>query len=67
MSTETKVTITAELTDREAWHLAQMIKRASRDDFARLSDPTDREEPVHMESACRKIWQALGKEGYNPR
>ena len=66
------VTLRAELTAQEAWHLAQFIKRLRFDQYLELTNGgysrQDREEQAYtMRAATDKIRQALSTAGYAPR
>ena len=61
------VTITAELSDAEAWYFAQFLKRSSHDTFVRHSDPTNKQEPEFMIDAATKLQRAFAEAGYAPR
>jgi hypothetical protein len=59
------VTITVELTDKEAWDLAQFYKRSS---FGHYRDcACDDEEAYRMIHAMGKVSEALREKGYAPR
>jgi hypothetical protein len=62
--TKTKITLD-DLTEDEAWALAQMCKRTIWDDFTRLS--ADLSERVDMDSATIKLRRALAEAGFDPR
>jgi hypothetical protein len=54
-----------DLTDDEAYALAQMAKRMIWDDFKRLS--SGRAERDEMDSATIKLRRALAEAGFDPR
>jgi hypothetical protein len=54
-----------ELTDDEAWALAQMAKRMIWHDFARLS--ANEAEREAMDNATIKLRRALAEAGFDPR
>lgn len=65
MDTSQTVTISAELTDKQAYALGEFIKRSTFDDFRRraLSD-----DDAHvMLDALAQIRKALAQSGYEPR
>jgi hypothetical protein len=62
--TKTKINLD-ELTDDEAWALAQMCKRMIWDDFDRLS--ANESERENMDSATIKLRRALADAGFHPR
>ena len=62
--TKSKITLD-DLTDDEAWALAQMTKRMIWDDFHRLS--SGRAERDDMGSATIKLRRALAEAGFDPR
>lgn len=57
--------VTVELTDPQAWALAQLVKRFGFDDAERLS--VDRNEASVMIDAVVRLQQALDEAGYSPR
>lgn len=59
------VTITAELTDAEAWAFAQFLKRAGWSDYK--ANAVDDDEARVMLEAGEKLRRALGEAGYAPR
>ena len=60
------VKIEVNLTEDEAWELAQFIKRTTWEDFLRRSAPGDiRAE--RMRDGCDKLQVALAGAGINPR
>ncbi len=61
------VAVNLELTEDQAWALAQFVKRAHFGTCERLSDPTDKEEPQLMMNALLVIQRALRESGYAPR
>jgi hypothetical protein len=62
----TKVKIILDdLTDDEAWALAQLCKRLLWDDFKRLS--ANKSEHQDMDSATHKLRRALAEAGIEPR
>jgi hypothetical protein len=64
MTTKT-VTITVELTDVEAWELAQFMKRVGWTEWR--NNATSNDEAYLMRDGCEKIARALRDAGYNPR
>ena len=61
------VTITATLTDAEAWEFAQFLKRVTRSEYKALCEPYNETGPDLMQSAGDKIQKALAEAGYTPR
>lgn len=59
------VTITAELTDAEAWAFAQLLKRVGLSDY--MVNAVDADEARVMQQAGEKLRRALGEAGYAPR
>jgi hypothetical protein len=59
------VTIHIELTDAEAWQLAQFCKRVTFDDIRRRAASDD--ETYLMIWALDKVRKQLGEKGYAPR
>jgi hypothetical protein len=59
------VTITATLTDAQAWAFAQFLKRVGLDDYKGLS--VDVDEAYTMLDAGEKLRTALADAGYAPR
>lgn len=65
-STPTKpLRLTVELTDAEAWHLAQFLKRAGFSDFR--TNAQDDDEAYAMRDAADRVRVALAEAGYAPR
>lgn len=54
-----------ELTDQEAWDLAQFCKRLSFSDFEGCS--VDENEAYRMRDAQDRVFEALRRHGYSPR
>jgi hypothetical protein len=54
-----------ELTDAQAWHLAQFLKRMGVSDFR--SKATDDAEAYAMQDAANQVADALREAGYSPR
>ena len=66
MTTTAKpVTLAFELTDAEAWNLAQFLKRVGFSDFR--SNAVDDQEAYAMRDAADKVRTALAEAGYAPR
>jgi cytochrome c len=59
------ITIQAQLTDQEAWDLAQFIKRSTFDTYRNCA--VDQEEAYRMLSAAARVQAALREAGYAPR
>jgi hypothetical protein len=64
MSDETK-TIPMELTDSQAYALAQFFKRVTFDDFRKRALNDD--DAYEMQHAAMRAGEALAKAGYEPR
>jgi hypothetical protein len=54
-----------ELTDAQAWHLAQFLKRIGFSDFR--SKAPDDPEAYAMQDAANQVADALREAGYSPR
>jgi hypothetical protein len=54
-----------ELTDTQAWHLAQFLKRLGVSDFR--SKATDDAEAYAMQDAANRVADVLREAGYSPR
>ena len=65
--TETAKTVrlVVELTDAQAWHLAQFLKRVGFADFR--SNAQDNDEAYAMRDAADQVRVALADAGYAPR
>lgn len=59
------ITLDIELTDGEAWSIAQFFKRAGFTDFRRNAQ--DEDEAYAMRDAANRIREALARAGYSPR
>jgi len=59
------ITITVTLSDGEAWHYAQFLKRACFRDYEQRAASED--EASTMVAAGEKIREALREKGYAPR
>ncbi len=59
------ILLDVELTDEEAWSLAQFFKRAAFSDFLRNSQ--DETEAYAMRDAANRVRDALAMAGYSPR
>lgn len=59
------VTLTVELTDAEAWNLAQFLKRVGFSDFR--TNAQDDQEAYAMRDAADRVRVALADVGYAPR
>ena len=59
------VTLALELTDAQAWNLAQFLKRLSYDTVS--SHAASDDDPDEMRAALRHIRQTLAAAGYSPR
>jgi len=59
------VSITVNLTDFDAWHLAQWLKRVCFSDFRH--NAVDEDEAYAMRDAAERVQTALAKAGYAPR
>ena len=62
---EQAVTITVDLTDAEAWELAQFLKRVGWTEWRGLSRSDD--EAYLKRDGCEKVQRALAQAGYAPR
>lgn len=65
MSDEKTVTLAVELTDAQAWHLAQFLKRVGFSEF--LSNAENEDEAYVMRDAAARVREALTDAGYAPR
>ena len=65
MSDEKTVTLAVELTDAQAWHLAQFLKRVSFTEFR--SNAQDDDEAYARRDAAACVRDALTDAGYAPR
>ena len=65
MKTEKAVTITVELTDTEAWELAQFLKRVGWSEWR--NNATSDDEAYLMRDGCEKVQRALAQVGFAPR
>jgi hypothetical protein len=61
------IKITVELDQREAWVLAQFLKRVSYTTCERHADPHNKDEPYEMIHALEKVRGALRDQGIAPR
>ena len=59
------VSLTVELTDAEAWNLAQFLKRVGFSDFR--TNAQDDQEAYAMRDAADRVRVALAEVGYAPR
>jgi hypothetical protein len=59
------ITISVELTDLEAWNLAQFLKRVGFSDFRKNAQ--DEDEAYAMQQAAARVRTALAQAGYEPR
>ena len=59
------ITISAELTDSQAYALAQFFKRVTFDDFRKRALNDD--DAYQMQQAVMLVREALAKAGYEPR
>jgi hypothetical protein len=59
------VSITVHLTDFNAWHLAQWLKRVSFSEFRQ--NAVDADEAYAMRDAAERVRSALANAGYAPR
>lgn len=59
------VSLTIELTDDEAWNLAQFLKRVGFSDFR--NNALDDTEAYAMKAAAERVQMALASAGYSPR
>lgn len=59
------VSLDVELTNEEAWNLAQFFKRAGLSDFRRNSQ--NEAEAYAMRDAANRVRDALARAGYSPR
>ena len=60
-----EITITATLTDEQAWNLAQFLKRVCFSDFR--NNAQDDDEAYSMIDAAERVRRALADAGYDPR
>jgi hypothetical protein len=60
------IAISVELTDIEAWNLAQFLKRVGFSDFRNLN-AQDEDEAYVMQQAAARLRTALAQAGYEPR
>ena len=60
-----RVSLAVELTDTQAWHLAQFLKRVGFSDFR--TNAQDDEEAYAMRDAADRIAVALREAGFAPR
>lgn len=65
MSDEKTVTLAVELTDAQAWHLAQFLKRVGFSAFC--SNAENEDEAYVMRDAAGRVREALTDAGYAPR
>ncbi|MCQ8118431.1 DUF7706 family protein [Methylomonas rosea] len=66
MTTEPdEVCLLVQVSDQEAWDLAQFLKRVGYSDFR--SNAVDDEEAYRMLAAAAKVSRSLGSLGYGPR
>lgn len=61
------ISIRIDLEDREAWVLAQFLKRVTFDTARRHADPARPNEPYEMLEALEKVRTALREKGVAPR
>jgi hypothetical protein len=59
------IAISVELTDTEAWNLAQFLKRVGFSDFRKNAQ--DEDEAYVMQQAAARLRTALAQAGYEPR
>lgn len=59
------IQLTAELTDSQAWNLAQFLKRVGFSDFR--SNARDDDEAYAMRDAAEQVRRALAESGVAPR
>lgn len=59
------VSVTVELTDAEAYHLAQFLKRVTFQDF--MANAQDKDEAHAMCGAAERVRLAFAQAGYAPR
>lgn len=65
MTHDKTVQLTVELTDAEAWHLAQFLKRVGFSEFR--NNAQDNDEAYAMRDAAERLRAALAQAGYAPR
>lgn len=65
MAEERTVTVSVQLTEAEAWALAQMAKRLGWSDWRQLSQ--DEAETYEMRAATDRLAAGLREAGYSPR
>jgi dissimilatory sulfite reductase (desulfoviridin) alpha/beta subunit len=59
------IRLTADLTDAQAWNLAQFLKRVGFSEFR--NNAQDEQEAYAMRDAAQIVRKALAEEGYAPR
>jgi hypothetical protein len=59
------ITLSVDLTDDEAWEMAQLMKRIGWSEWRDLSTSDD--EADLMRTGCSKVQHALAEAGYSPR
>jgi hypothetical protein len=59
------VSVTVDLTEFDAWHLAQWLKRVGFSEFRQ--NAVDEDEAYAMRDAAGRVRSALAKAGYAPR
>lgn len=65
MSEEKTITFSVQLSDEEAWQLAQFFKRATFTDFRNNAE--SEETAYMMVQASERVRKALADQGYDPR
>jgi hypothetical protein len=65
MNSRKSITLSVELSDADAWNLAQFLKRVGFQEFR--SNAVDENEAYAMRDAAARIASALADSGYAPR
>ena len=65
LNQRSEISVTVELTDQEAWDLAQFFKRVGFTDYR--SNAIDDAEAFRTLAADEKVRKSLAECGYNPR
>jgi hypothetical protein len=65
MPDNTTFELTVQITETQAWDLAQFLKRAGFSDF--MSCAVDKDEAYRMIDAANAVRRALRDAGFNPR
>lgn len=65
MSHDTTFELTVQITEAQAWDLAQFLKRAGFSDYR--SNAVDNDEAYRMIDAANRVQRALREAGFSPR